>query len=139
MNGNVYETQNGKLSKSEPNGIQKCSSSLPTLLHIFLKKSYYLLSWKSLSGIKFRSWTIVQVEFKSTTKPLFISLNERSHIIFTLGFHDEMILNSWRSKYKMKVLGKSFYSLSFNFQKVSISTQFHTTNKQTIKQTQLFI
>src|SRR3954470_10318267 len=31
-------------------------------------------------------------------------------------------------KGKVKVLGKSFYSLSFNFQKVSNSTQFHTNN-----------
>ena len=34
-------------------------------------------------------------------------------------------------------LGKSFYSLSFNFQKVSNFTQFHTIN-QTINQIYLF-
>ena len=35
-------------------------------------------------------------------------------------------------------LGKSFHSLSFNFQKVSNSTQFHTSN-HTINQNYLFI
>ena len=52
-----------------------------------------------------------------------------------------MNLNSWRSKCKMKVLGKSFYSLSFNFQEVlnfhSIShNQSH--NKQTNNHNNLF-
>ena len=35
IHGNDFETQNGKLFKSERNEIQKCSSSLPTLFHIF--------------------------------------------------------------------------------------------------------
>jgi hypothetical protein len=42
-------------------------------------------------------------------------------------------------KQELKVLGKSFYSLSFNFQKVSNSTQFHTVNHTTIIQTIIII
>ena len=54
------------------------------------------------------------------------------------GFVFEKNLNSWRSASKDESLGKSFYSLSFNFQKVSIFTQFRTI-KQTINQSYLFI
>ena len=36
------------------------------------------------------------------------------------GFVFEKNLNSWRSKSKYESLGKSFYSLSFNFQKFRI-------------------
>ena len=49
------------------------------------------------------------------------------------GFVFEKNLNSWRSESKYESLGKSFYSLSFNFQKVSNFTQFRTIN-QTINQ-----
>ena len=48
-----------------------------------------------------------------------------------------MNLNSWWSKCKMEVLGKSFYSLSFNFQKVSNFNQSH--NNQTTNQNNLFV
>ena len=93
-----------------------------------MTKSFYEL----IELLKVSKFEIFQNGIQIIFKPLFISLNGRSHIIFTLGFCDEMNLNSRRSKCKMKVLGKSFYSLSFNFQKVSISTQFHTKIKQTI-------
>ena len=79
----------------------------------------------------------IQIFFKT----LFIYLNGRIHIIFTLGFCDEMDLNSWRSKKQGESLGKSFYSLSFNFQKVSNFTQLHSSNhttNQTINQNYLF-
>ena len=36
------------------------------------------------------------------------------------GFVFEKDLNSWRSESKYESLGKSFYSLSFNFQKFRI-------------------
>ena len=45
------------------------------------------------------------------------------------GFVFEKNLNSWRPASKDESLGKSFYSLSFNFQKVSNFTQFHTINQ----------
>jgi len=50
------------------------------------------------------------------------------------GFVFEKNLNSWRSESKYESLGKSFYSLSFNFQKVSNFTQSITqqSNKQSI-------
>ena len=54
------------------------------------------------------------------------------------GFVFEKNLNSWRSESKYESLGKSFYSLSFNFQKVSNFTQFHPIN-ETINQIYLFI
>ena len=53
------------------------------------------------------------------------------------GFAFEKNLNSWRSESKVKVLGNSYYFLSFNFQKVPSSTQFHTSN-HTMNQNYLF-
>ena len=70
-------------------------------------------------------------------KTLFIYLNGRSHVIFSRGFCDERIWIHGDHKSKNESLGKSFYSLSFNFQKVSNFTQFHTLN-QTINQNYLF-
>ena len=49
------------------------------------------------------------------------------------GFVFEKNLNSWRSESKYESLGKSFYSLSFNFQKVSNSLTFRQSIKQSIK------
>ena len=83
---------------------------------------------------KVSEFEIFPNEIQIFSKTLFI-LNGRSHIFFTLGFCDEMNLNSLETKSKGEFLGKSFYSLSFNFQKVSISTQFHTINHTKIKQT----
>ena len=54
------------------------------------------------------------------------------------GFVFEKNFNSWRSESKYESLGKSFYSLSFNFQKVSNFTQLHTINR-TINHNYLFI
>ena len=53
------------------------------------------------------------------------------------GFCDEEYLNSRRSESKGESLGKSFYSLSFNFQKFQISLNFtqsitQQSNKQSI-------
>ena len=55
------------------------------------------------------------------------------------GFVFEKNLNSWRSESKYESLGKSFYSLSFNFQKVSNSLTFSQSIKQSIKSIYLFI
>ena len=54
------------------------------------------------------------------------------------GFAFEKNLNSWRSESKYESLGKSFYSLSFNFQKLSNFTHFQTIN-QKINRIYLFI
>ena len=53
------------------------------------------------------------------------------------GFVFEKNLNSRRSESKDESLGKSFYSLSFNFQKFRIHSINHTTNK-IINQNYLF-
>ena len=115
-------------------GFQFDSFKLPTHISLYLKKSFYLLSWKSLSCIKFQIWNIFSWN-SNLCKPLFISWNGRSHIIFTLGFCDEMNLNSLRSIRQRGKSWKVISSLSFNFQKVSNFTQFHTSNHTTIRQT----
>jgi len=58
-----------------------------------MKKSFYEL----IELLKVSKFEIFQKGIQIIFKPLFISLNGRSHIIFTLGFCDEMNLNSWRS------------------------------------------
>ena len=56
------------------------------------------------------------------------------------GFVFEKNLNSWRSESKYESLGKSFYSLSFNFQKVSNSFTFRQSiTQQSNKQSNLSI
>ena len=110
----------------------------PNSYFIILKKPFYLLSWKSLSCIKFLNWKIfpngIQIFFQT---PLSF-LNGRSHSIFTQGFCVEKNLNSWRSESKYESLGKSSYSLSFNFQKFTNSTHFQSIN-QTINPIYMFI
>ena len=57
---------------------------------VILSSLMKILEWHKVSELKHS-----QMEYKSSQPP-FISLNERSHIIFTLGFCDEMNLNTWR-------------------------------------------
>ena len=93
-----------------------------------------ILEWHKVSGLKKFKWN------SNLFKSLFISLNGRSHIIFTPRFCDEMNLNSRGSKCKVKVLGKSFYSLSFNLQKISNSLTFsQSITQQSNKQSNLSI
>ena len=101
-------------------GFQFDSFKLPTHNSYNLKKSFYLLSWKSLSCIKFQIWTIFRWN-SNLFKTLFIS-NGRCHIIFTLGFCDEMNLNSWTSNCKDESFGKV---LLFPLIQLSKSFKFH--------------
>ena len=111
---------------------------LPTHISFVLKKSFYLLSWKSLSCIKFLNWKkYFPMEFKYFSNTLFI-LNGRSHVIFSLGFCIWKEFEFKEIKVQNESLGKSFYSLSFNFQKISNSTHFQSIN-QTINPIYLFI
>ena len=96
-----------------------------------------ILEWHKVSELQF----FFQIEFKSFSKtPFYIFKWKRSYYLHSrvLWWNEFEFMEI---KMKMKVLGKSFYSLSFNFQKVSISTQFHTINhtKKSNKQSQLFI
>ena len=87
---------------------------------------------------KVSEFEIFPNEIQIFSKTLFI-LNGRSHIIFTLGFCDEMNLNSWRSK--MKVWESPFIPphltfKSFKFHSLS-ANQLH--NNQTNNQNYLYI
>ena len=111
---------------------------IETPISYFMKKSFYLLSWKSLSCIKFLNWKIFPNGIQIFSNTLFIYLNGRCHVIYSPGFW--ILKRIWiheDHKCKNESLGKSFYSLSFNFQKVLNFTQFHTIN-QTINQIYLF-
>ena len=111
---------------------------LPTHISYILKKSYYLLSWKSLSCLKFLNLKYFQIRFKSFQIPFHLFKMEEVMLSSLQGFVMKRIWIQGDHKSKVKVLGNSFYSLSFNFQKVSNLTQFHTIN-QTINHNYLFI
>ena len=92
---------------------------LPTHISYNLKKSFYLLPWKSLSRIKFQNWNISKWNSIIFQTP-FSFLNGRSHVIFSLGFCIWKEFEFMEIKMQKESLGKSFYSLSFNFQKFRI-------------------
>ena len=104
---------------------------LPTHISYNLKKSFYLRSWKSLSCIKFLGWKYFPNEIQ-------IFFNTHCHLnkwkkLFYLLSRVLYLKRIWITEIKMQKgesLGKSFYSLSFNFQKFPISlNQSH--NNQT--------
>jgi len=83
-----------------------------------------IFEWHKVSGLKIFSKGI-----QIFSKTLFISLMEEVMSSSLQGFVFELNLNSWRSNARMKVLGKSFHSLSLNFQKVSNFTHFQSINQ----------
>ena len=87
---------------------------------------------KIIELLKVSELKISPMEFKYFSNTLFIYLNGRSHVIFSPGFRGEKNLNSRRSRMKNENLGKSFYSLSFNFQKVFEFTHFHSINQSNL-------
>ena len=95
-----------------------------------LKKSFYLLSWKSLSCIKFLNWKIfpngIQIFFKH---PFHFKWKKSCHLLSRVLYLKRIWIHE-DQKTNMKVLGKSFYSLSFNFQKVLNSLTFRQSIKQ---------
>ena len=60
-------------------------------------RSHFIFPHELIELLKVSKFEIFQNGIHIIFKPFFISLNGRSHIIFTLGFCDEMNLNSWRS------------------------------------------
>ena len=98
---------------------------LPTHISYVLKKSFYLLSWKSLSCMKFQKWKYFPNEIKMFSTPLVIlnKWKKSCHLLSRVSWWKEF--EFMRIRKENESLGKSFYSLSFNFQKVSNLTQFH--------------
>ena len=113
--------------------MQKISEKLPTHISYNLKKSFYLLSGKSLSCIKFLDLKYFKNGIQNPFKTLFHLINGRSHIIFTLGFCVEKNLNSLGDqKAKWKFWESHFIPShltfkSFKFHSISLST---TTSNQ---------
>ena len=84
---------------------------------------------KIIELLKVSEFEIFPNEIQIFSKTLFIYLNGRSHIIFTLGFCDEMNLNSWRSK--MKVWESPFIPSHLTFRKFRIhSLSVNQSNNQ---------
>ena len=112
------------------------SFKLPTHISYSLKKSFYLLSWKSLSCIKFQNWKYSQMKFKIIfNTPCHLNKWKKScHLLSRVLWWKEFEFTEIKMP-NGESLGKSFYSLSFNFQKFPISlNQSHNnqTNNQSI-------
>ena len=74
-------------------------------------------------------------EIQIFSKPFFIYLNGRSHIIFTPGFCDEKNLKSWRSESKVKVWESPFIPSHLTFKGFKFhSTSHNQSNNQSIYQ-----
>ena len=100
---NLNKTNNSNIK----NELQKISEKLPTHISYNLKKSFYLLSGKSLSCVKFLNLKLFRGRnSKSFQSPLSFKINGRSHIIFTLGFCVEKNLNSPEIKKQSESFGK---------------------------------
>ena len=94
---------------------------LPTHISYNLKKSFYLLSWKSLSCIKFQNWKYFP-KWNSNifNTPCHLNKWKKScHLLSRVLWWKEFKFSGIKIK-KGESLGKSFYSLSFNFQKFRI-------------------
>ena len=109
---------------------------LPTHISYDLKKSFYLLSWKSLSCLKFLNLKYFPMKFKYFSKTLFhlIKWKKSCHLLSRVLYLKRIWIHG-DHKCKNESLGKSFYSLSFNFQKFRISLTF----SQSINQSKLSI
>ena len=111
---------------------------LPTHISYVSKKSFYLLSWKSLSCIKFLNWKIFSKWNSNIFKHPFhlLKWKKSCHLLSRVLYLKRLWIHGDQNA-KGEGLGKSFYSLSFNFQKVSNFNQSH--NNQTINQNNLFV
>ena len=104
---------------------------LPTHISYNLKKSFYLLSWKSLSRIKFQNWNISKWNSNILNTPCHLNKWKKScHLLSRVLYLKRLWIHGDQNA-KCESLGKPFYSLSFNFPK---SFEFHSINHTTIKQ-----
>ena len=84
---------------------------LPTHISYVLKKSFYLLSWKSLSCIKFQNWKYFQRNSNIFNTPCHLNKWKKScHLLSRVLWWKEFEFMKIRKENES--LGKSFYSLS---------------------------
>ena len=98
------------------------SFKLSTHISHNFKNSFYLLSWKSLSCIKFLVWIICKNEIQIFSKTLFILIG-RSHVIFTLGFCIWQEFEFMEIRMQSEKFGKV---ISFPLIQLSKSFKFHS-------------
>ena len=111
---------------------------LPTHISYVLKKSFYLLSWKSLSCLKFLNLKYFWMEFKSFQNPFHFKwkssccLHSRVFVMKWIRIHGDQNAR-WKFRESPIIPSHSI------FKKFSISNHFHTINHTTIKQTIIII
>ena len=117
------------------------SLKLPTHISYNLKKSFYLLSWKSLSCLKFLNWKYFPNEIQIfSTPPFHLYKWKKSCHLLSRVLWWKVFEFTESIKCKNESLGKSFYSLSFNSQKYQVSLNFtQETTPQSRNQSDLSI
>ena len=106
---------------------------LPTHISYILKKSYYLLSWKSLSCLKFPNLKYFQIKFKSFQNPFHLFKMEEVMLSSLQGFVTKRIWIQEDHKCKMKVWESPFIPSHLTFK------SFEFTHFLSINQIYLFI
>ena len=104
------------------------------IFHMFWRSHFIFAHENHWVAWSLRILKYFQMKFKYFQQPFSFNLNGRSNVIFSLGFCIWKEFEFREIKMQNESLGKSFYSLSFNFQKVSNFTQFQSINHTTIKQ-----
>ena len=112
-------------------GFQFDSSKLPTHIPNVLKK--YLLSWKSLSCMKFMNWKYFRMKFKSFQNPFHLFKWKKScHLLSRVLWWKEFEFTEIKMQ-KVKVWESPFIPSHLTFKRLRISlNQSH--NNQTINQ-----
>ena len=98
---------------------------LPTHISYNLKKSFYLLSWKSLSRIKFQNWNIFKWNSNIFQTPLSFKMEEvmssslRGFVLKRIWIHEDQKTNMkvWESPFipsHLTFKDFEFHSISLN-------------------------
>ena len=126
-----------KLFKSDSNNCWKLILITSHSIPFDLKKSYYLLSWKSLGGLKYFIWIVFKWKFKSFQKPFSFQMEE----VMSSSLKGFVLKWIWISR-DQNARWKFGKVISFPLIKLSKSFKFHSltvnqSNKQSNNQSYL--
>ena len=97
---------------------------LPTHISYVLKKSFYLLSWKSLSCLKFMNWEYFQMKFKYFQIPFHLIKWKKSYHLRSRVLYLKRIWIHGDQNAKMKVWESPFIPSHLTFKRFRISLNF---------------
>ena len=108
---------------------------LPTHISYNLKKSFYLLSWKSLSCMKFMNWKYFRMKFNSFQNPFHLFKWKKSCHLLSRVLYLKRIWIHGDHKSKMKVWESPFIPSHLTFKSFKFPLNFtQATTPQSITQ-----